>query len=304
MIYKGIFKDSPFWVQFILLLSVAIFGAIFSNLIFFGFWFVKSGFSLSSIPDLMDGLLSNAEAIRQLQFFQSLGTFFFPSIFLAWLFSDDVKTYLDTEKAVSWSVISLTILSMLLVLPFLSLTMYWNESIVLPDSLRGLEDWMKAQELQMKEIVELMLDTDDIGSLLLNILIIGVLAGVGEELFFRGVLQKVFSKLFKNHHVIIWLVAIIFSAIHVQFYGFIPRMLMGAYFGYLLYYSGSIWLPVLAHFTNNTIGVLLYYFLSAEEFEFFEQVGAGSTYYFGVLSFVLWLTAFYFIRKKCLPSAS
>ena len=62
-----------------------------------------------------------------------------------------------------------------------------------------------------------------------------------------------------NIHLSIWASAIIFSAIHFQFYGFIPRLLLGALFGYLYYWSGNLLIPMFAHFVNNAFGVIMIY---------------------------------------------
>src|SRR5207344_1198984 len=93
-------------------------------------------------------------------------------------------------------------------------------------------------------------------SLAINLFIIAFLPALGEELFFRGMMQKLFSQLTKNNHLAIIITSIIFSAIHLQFYGFLPRMVLGIFLGYLLVWSGSLWLPILAHFVNNASAVL------------------------------------------------
>src|SRR5690606_2422366 len=116
--------------------------------------------------------------------------------------------------------------------------------------------WMKVQELQMEKITEKILQVTSFSGLLLNLLVIAIIPAIGEELLFRGCLQPVFHRWTKNIHIAIWITAIIFSAIHVQFYGFIPRMLMGAVFGYMLYWGRSIWLPIIAHFINNATAVI------------------------------------------------
>jgi uncharacterized protein len=90
---------------------------------------------------------------------------------------------------------------------------------------------------------------------------IAILPAIGEELMFRGVIQRIFTNWTKNYHWGIWISAFLFSAMHMQFYGFLPRMLLGGMFGYLLVWSGTMWVPILAHFVNNTMGVLGYYLI-------------------------------------------
>jgi len=121
---------------------------------------------------------------------------------------------------------------------------------------------MRAAETQAMQITEAFLKVEHWSALLLNIFIIGVIPAVGEELLFRGVIQKeLFSRSGKIHFSI-WITALLFSAMHLQFLGFIPRFLIGGMLGYMFYWSGSIWLPILAHFVNNAGAVILSYFIS------------------------------------------
>jgi hypothetical protein len=116
---------------------------------------------------------------------------------------------------------------------------------------------------------------DNYKDLVLNLFVLAVIPALGEELLFRGLLQKMFNELFKNKHIAILVTAAIFSAIHMQFYGFIPRMLLGALFGYLLVWSGSIWVPVLAHFFNNAM-VVIFSYLSSKSLLPFDENTIGT----------------------------
>ena len=88
---------------------------------------------------------------------------------------------------------------------------------------------------------------------------IGIIPAIGEELFFRGVLQRIFSGMTRNYHWGIWITAVLFSLVHSKVFTFLPILILGALFGYLLVWTKSIWVPILAHFVNNTTAVLLYY---------------------------------------------
>lgn len=110
-----------------------------------------------------------------------------------------------------------------------------------------------------EQMTEAMLNMPNVTSLLINLLVVAVIPAVCEELAFRGVLQIQLSRMFKNVHAGIWVSAFVFSFIHFQFYGFLPRMLLGAFFGYLLVHTGSIWAPILAHFLNNAAAVSVHY---------------------------------------------
>ncbi|UJP65369.1 CPBP family intramembrane glutamic endopeptidase [Mongoliitalea daihaiensis] len=135
----------------------------------------------------------------------------------------------------------------------------WNASVVFPEFLADIEQYLRQKENQLMELTKFLTDFDSISEVLAGILVIGILAGLGEEVFFRGVLQPKLTGYFNNPHVAVWVTAIIFSAIHLQFYGFVPRVFLGAIFGYLYLYSGSLVYPILAHILNNTFTVVMLY---------------------------------------------
>jgi membrane protease YdiL (CAAX protease family) len=136
-----------------------------------------------------------------------------------------------------------------------------NENIKMPDSLSGLETMFKAMEKSAAELTEFIAKSDSTIELLMSILVIGVIAGVGEELVFRGIIQRKLIRGLNNHHLAIWISAIVFSAIHFQFYGFLPRVVLGALFGYLYVWTGNIWIPIAAHTFNNTVAVVIYHLI-------------------------------------------
>lgn len=135
----------------------------------------------------------------------------------------------------------------------------WNANIKLPESLAGVEKWANDLEESMKVLTEYLTEFDSVGYFLLAVFVIAVIPGVGEELLFRGFLQNLLKRIFKNDHAAIWVAAFLFSAIHFQFYGFIPRMLLGALFGYLYVWSGNLLVPIVAHFLNNFISLAALY---------------------------------------------
>lgn len=123
-----------------------------------------------------------------------------------------------------------------------------------------IEQNIKPLEDQATQLTEAMMQMPDANALWLNIITVAVVPAICEEFLFRGVIQSQLGKAFKNVHVAIWLSAAFFSFIHFQFYGFLPRMILGAFFGYLLIWTGSIWAPIMAHFTNNALAVIGFYY--------------------------------------------
>lgn len=141
-------------------------------------------------------------------------------------------------------------------IPAQEAVIYWNYNISLPESMSGFEKLSRSLENTAFETLKVMLGETSAGALVLNLLIVGVAAGFAEEMLFRGCFQRLLVTGGVNVHLSIWIVAFCFSALHMQLFGFVPRMLLGAYFGYLLLWSGSIWVPVTAHMLNNMMYVL------------------------------------------------
>ncbi len=135
----------------------------------------------------------------------------------------------------------------------------WNMRIHLPEFLKPFEEWARRQEDARLELTRLLTTFTSHSQFLIAVLIIAVLPGIGEELVFRGIVQNRLHQLTRNVHAAVWVSALLFSAIHLQFFGFIPRMLLGAFFGYLYYGSGNLAVPVFAHFTHNAITLTMIY---------------------------------------------
>ena len=135
----------------------------------------------------------------------------------------------------------------------------WNEAMDLGGAFEKLEEYLKAMEEMAAATTEKMLKVDTIGGLLLNLLVIALIPAVGEELTFRGVLQQGLTRRMRSPHLAIILSAAIFSFIHFQFYGFLPRMFLGILLGYMFYITGSLWTSITMHFVNNGTAVVLYY---------------------------------------------
>ena len=140
-----------------------------------------------------------------------------------------------------------------------SIFIEWNANITLPESLKAFERWAREKEDMAMQITTFLTKFDSIGEFILAFVVIAILPGIGEELVFRGLLQPELHRATKNIHLAIWISAIMFSAIHMQFFGFLPRVLLGALFGYLYYWSGDLRISMFAHFINNGFPVLMMY---------------------------------------------
>lgn len=197
--------------------------------------------------------------LKYFQVTQSFGLFIIPPLLAGYLFERDPLAYLKAKTSAGGSIYLIVFLLMFLSLPFINWMVDINEMMKLPASLKGLENWMKSAEDQAGKLTDAFLAGKSFGNFLFNIFMIGILPAVGEEFIFRGLLQRLFKDLLKNIHVAIFLTGFLFGLMHMQFYGLLPRMILGVVFGYLFYWSGSIWVPVFAHFINNSGAVVVSY---------------------------------------------
>src|SRR5574344_360870 len=205
--------------------------------------------------------------IRLTQFFNAIGTFLIPALLFSYCAQKKFFSYANAQTLPplqSWLYIA--ILSTTL-LPIISFFVYLNMQMNLPDSWSSIESWMRNMENENENLITLITNDSRVSILLLNLLICAVVPAICEEFFFRGTLQQFLSQRFSNKHVAILVTAFIFSAIHLQFYGFIPRFLLGIYLGYLFVWTGSIWAPIVAHFLHNGISITMHFFGNIQNVE-------------------------------------
>ena len=239
----------------------------------------------------------STESLKWLQFIQTTATFLIPPILCAWLWDEEHKPFrwLRMDVPVQWKEILLAIVIMVCAVPGINLLADLNSRVELPKSLEFIEQILKSQEEAAAALTERFLQADNIGGLLINIGLMALLPALSEELSFRGTLQQIIYKEQSGKvqstkvHLAIWITAFIFSAIHMQFYGFVPRMLLGAMFGYVFVWSGSLWVPITMHFVNNGLAVLVYYLMGESENtkNIADTLGAGDTWYLGVVSILI-----------------
>ncbi len=215
-------------------------------------------FGIQPLMNMLSGQPPALEVFRLLQIFSATGMFVVPAIIFARMEGDSWVSYLKL-RSFPVALLLLTVFTQLSSGPLLEWFSELNKNIRLPEFLRSVEEWMRFKEQQLEEITKRLLVMNSSGDLLINLLMLAVIPAFGEEFIFRGCLQRIFTRWTRSHHLAIWVTAAIFSAIHFQFYGFLPRFLLGAFLGYLLVWGGTIWLPVAAHFLNNAVAVITAY---------------------------------------------
>lgn len=217
---------------------------------------------------------------------QDLLMFILPAILLAVICYKRPWRFLEIDRPPSWLALLVVVVVWAVSMPAMNWLVEWNQNIHLPESMAALEHVLRDSEDAMEQITNQLLTLSSVGDLLAAFFVVGVMAGVSEEFFFRGALMGIMRRGRANIHIVIWTVAIIFSAIHFQFFGFVPRMLLGAWFGYLLVWTRSLWVPVIAHALNNGL-VVVFQWLDANHYidgNVLEQLGVPADGQFPALA--------------------
>ena len=286
---KGIFKDSGVLAKLLQLIAVFVFVMIATLLVTV----------LVTTGDMND--MSN---VKVMQLIHSFGLFVIPPFVMASLWSNNAFEFLRLKSTLRWTTVLYVVAFMLVAIPFINMLSWLNQQIILPEALSEIEKMMQSSEVQIAEITEKMLNVSTLGALLFNVFLVAVVPALGEELFFRGTIQRLLSD-WKGALFAIWITAFVFSAIHMQFYGFLPRMLLGAFLGYLLLWSGSLWLPIIAHFVNNSVAVVFYYLkFNGVKVIDVETIGTDDTLWLGIVSGIVCVFLGFLIRKNTRKATS
>lgn len=249
-------------LQLIILLTFILGSAIIFSLL--GMFFGGLLYGFNELFDVFSGSIDEVvndtliAQLKTLQLFSAVGIFIIPPLLLARIESKQWSSYLKLYTPPPL-LVNFTFLLMIVSFPALEFLVLFNQKMHLPDALKTIEDWMRNKEDAARMLIDKFMVMKTSGDFIVNLLMIAILPAIGEELIFRGCLQRIFTRILGNYHVAIWLTAIIFSAIHLQFFGFLPRLLLGALFGYLLVWSNSLWIPILGHFINNSVVVVVTY---------------------------------------------
>jgi len=247
-VFNPLFSSKSYWLQLCYLFlfitgGITIFGSV--ALIITKFCFTTE--------------LNSRAYLYIIQSVSIFGTFFVPALLFSYCASKSCFSYNEADKIAPPLLVGYVVILSLFMLPVIACLGYLNEQISLPQSMQKIEMWMREMEENNKVIIQTLTANSNILILGVNIIIMALLPAICEEFFFRGTLQQFFARWFANQSVAIILTAFIFSAIHFQFYGFIPRFLLGIYLGYLLVWSRSLWVPIIAHFMHNAASLIFDY---------------------------------------------
>jgi len=300
---KGLLSELPplsklLFTLFIIVVSFLLFaliGAVVAIPLF--------GVSFFSNPDILNFNLypEYLHIVKFFQILQSFSIFLIPPIMVAFLYSTKPYEYLRIKQQPAIYSLIISGIIMIAALPLIDWMLRINEMLHFPETLQSIEQWMKNAEEDRKDITEAFLNVASWKGYAINVFMFGILAAVGEELLFRGIIQRLFGEWFRNQHVAVILTAFLFSALHMQFYGFLPRFMLGIYLGYLFIWTGSLWIPIFAHFVNNVSAVTVYFLVKRGIINIDpEEFGStNSTFFFwGSILLVFGLITTIYLKEK------
>ncbi len=310
-IYKpeGLTSRPPTLGGLIMLVGFVLIGGVVSTMLLFGIMAASKGMGLSEAQTYLSGLAANPAAspnswyeLMVLQAINHIGTFFLPALAYWYFIERRTWTQFSTRPVSDVAGFSLITLIVIAFMPFDGLIIEWNRNVHLPETLAPIEQWIRNKEKGLEGLTRYLTTFKTTGQLLAAMFVIAIIPAIGEETLFRGILQRNFARWTGNAHIGIWLAAALFSAIHVQFLGFFPRMLLGALFGYLYLWSGNLWAPILAHFVNNGFTVLMVYLhqqkMTSMDIESTESVPVLGSLVSGVIT----LGLLYYFKKINRPT--
>ncbi|MCM1319096.1 MAG: CPBP family intramembrane metalloprotease [Muribaculaceae bacterium] len=216
--------------------------------------------AMASFASMIAGLIAEPGTrafLLWIATFQNIIGFAGTAVVCAMFLSSRPLEMLGVNRVGTWLAVGGILLIYAVGLPFLNQVIWWNSQLHLPNAIHSVEETMRQWEEQAIVQTDTLLSGTSFTTLILNVLVIGVITGICEELVFRGTLQRILSSGPIGPHLAIWLAAIIFSIMHFQFFGFLPRVLLGAFFGYMFYWTGSIWMSATAHAINNSLYVIV-----------------------------------------------
>lgn len=261
MTLKSIWSQNTPYSKFLLGVGVILISAVaftlLSTVVVTGLYGIPMYQLENMLQNVHDPL--SLQVLKIIQTGSTIGTFIVPAWVLGYLFHGDPREYLQLRKVAPVAALVFCGVGMIAAVPLINLLGELNGRMHLPGFLKPVEDWMRNSEDKAAVLTEAFLKMSFPSDLFFNLFMIALLPAIGEEWLFRGVVQRLFGEWSGKKQVGIWAAALLFSAMHLQFYGFVPRLLLGALLGYLLLWSGSMWLPVLAHFLNNATAVFATY---------------------------------------------
>lgn len=254
------FSLLPAPLKVMLLGLLALLGLIIAAIISFMIIFLFSAQDIFSTHEGQE-IMQNVFLLKIMQVINHVFMFIIPALLFAYLMQRNVFTFLGMETRIKYGNLLICFLLIIASVPIVSFLLKLNESLLLPDFLKGVEEWMQSTEERKMALTERLLMVETTAAWLSNLFVIAVIPAFSEEMFFRGALQRILHQAMKRPLWPILLSGIVFSAFHLQFYGFLPRMYLGVLFAFVFWFTQNLWYPIALHFFNNAITVTLYFII-------------------------------------------
>ena len=282
--------------ELLFIIVATILGFICSQIIvgsYLAVYYYFSGLGLENLSQIT----SNPSMRIHFLVLQSITSFivFFLAPYLYVKHYDHTLAHILSFKQIKGYQIFLIIFLMLFFIFFNVIVIEWNKNIILPDALNFFEKFAKARELELEKLTYFLISFENFGQYIIGIFAVAIIPGFCEEYLFRGLVQTKLNSITNNIHVAIWLSAFFFSFFHLQFYGLVPRMLLGVLFGYIYFFSGNLFYAMLAHFINNFISLTIFYLAHTGVIGFsVEEINNFETSL--LLSFVSLIVVFFLLK--------
>ncbi|MDQ3394934.1 MAG: CPBP family intramembrane metalloprotease [Bacteroidota bacterium] len=295
------FSVSKPWGSFFILLFFVFCGLFVGQLIGLVLVMLLFDFTLASLQDVILDATNHPEAkipVFVIQTFTALGAFIIAPLLFMKIWLKKPASVFSVSTPISSSIFIITFLIVISFMFVNSLFVEWNAQLTLPEFMKPFENWAYEKEQQAKVLTEFLTSFDSFPQFLLGLVVIAIIPAIGEEMLFRGLIQNQIHDISKNIHVAIWATGFLFSAMHLQFYGLIPRMLLGVLFGYMYYWSGNLIIPIIAHFINNAFTLTMLYLYQIKSIEYDLETETSVPWYIVLSSLVVGTIMLFIFRKN------
>jgi CAAX protease family protein len=238
----------------------------------------------------------NANLSRVLQFVTTLFFMALPALIFARIINRKPFTYIGFNSAISGKQVFIIVGIILFGLGVSGALSSLNEMIPIS---KPAEQYFKELENEYNKEMLAIANMKTMQDYIISLIMIALLPAIFEEMLFRGALQPIMINLTKNAFVGILITSILFSAIHISYYGFLPRLALGIIIGYVFYLSKNLWLSSITHFLYNAFGVTQLYALSKQGLLNQEALNDDSfPLYYGLIAAVALYVLFIFFKRE------
>lgn len=237
-------------------------------------------------------------AINQFKWAQvasSIISFILPSLLFAYYSSPKSLPYIGIQKKVSKVLLPVCALLLVSIQPFIG----WLGEINAKFTFGSLQKTLLTMEALYNRALQVFLQMSNVGDLIINLFIMALLPAIGEELFFRGSLQKSLLRISNKPWLAIIISSAIFALLHGTFFKILPIFTLGLILGIVYHVTRNLWYTILIHFLNNAFAVLsVYYSNRSETLKKLAGDDFSVPLYGAILSLVIGIVIIYFLKKK------